>query len=276
MGRWIADSLVVWDDRARRISVITPEGGFARSFSLTLPNGLPFARVIGFYPDGSFLGMSFTNMGQAPKAGLQRVPIGLHHFGSDGSHLSALGEAPGTEVFYTVDGSGQVGLYRPHFFRSGNHLASERLLLAADDQWELTFRSRDGKVEQIVRWLTPAVSVTKDALAVSWQRMLEETSEARQRATRALADELTVHETLPAFENVFYDGSGRVWLQAYDPFIEDFVEWTVVGRDGEFLAAVTLPRGLRLLDAGSDWVLARLDDKLGVERLLLMTIVPTQ
>lgn len=108
MRTWIGDSIVVWDDRARRVSVITPEVTFAGSFRLTLPEGLAFARVLGVYPDGSFLGMSFTNMGQPPEAGLQRAPIQLHHFAPDGSHLATVGEVPGTAVFYVLHEEGLV------------------------------------------------------------------------------------------------------------------------------------------------------------------------
>jgi hypothetical protein len=49
-------------------------------------------------------------------------------------------------------------------------------------------------------------------------------------------------------------------------------EWTVVGPAGELIAAATVPRGLQFRDAGPDWVLVRVLDELGVERLLLATI----
>jgi hypothetical protein len=272
MRPWIADSLVVWDDRARRVSVITPEATFARSFSLTLPADVPFARVLGVYPDGSFLGMSFTNMGQPPEAGLQRAPIRLHHFAPDGTHAATVGEVPGTEVFYTTDASGQVGLYPPHFYRSGHHLASDRLLVAPNDRWELTFRSAEGEPVQIVRWLKLPTPVTADAVAASLERLMERTSEARRAATRAVAGELDIHGTMPAFDDAFYDRLGRVWLQDYDPSRGDLSEWTVVGPAGELIAAATVPRGLQFRDAGPDWVLVRVLDELGVERLLLATI----
>lgn len=272
MRPWIADSLVVWDDRARRVSVITPEATFARSFSLTLPEGVPFARVLGVYPDGSFLGMSFTNMGRRPLAGLQRAPIRLHHFTPDGTSAATVGEVPGTEAFYTTDASGQVGLYPPHFYRSGHHLASDRLLVAPNDRWELTFRSAEGEAVQVVRWLKPPTPVTADAVATSLERLMERTPEARRGATRAVAGELDIHETMPAFDDVFYDRLGRVWLQAYDPSGGDLSEWTVVGPAGELIAGTTVPRGLQFRDAGPDWALVRVLDELGVERLLLATI----
>ena len=269
---WIGDSLVVWDDRSRRISVITPEATFARSFGLTLPEGLSFSRVIGVYPDGSFLGMSFTNMGTPPEAGLQRAPIRLHHFRQDGTHGAVVGEVPGTEVFYTTEGSGQVGLYPPHFYRSGNHLASDRLLEAPNDDWELTFRAPDGAALQIVRWLKPPTPVTAEATAGSLERLMERTPEARRAATRAVAGELDIHDTMPAFADVFYDRVGRVWLQAYDLSGRDFIEWTVVGPEGNLIATTTVPSTLQLRDAGPDWVLARVRDELDVEHLWLATI----
>jgi hypothetical protein len=101
---------------------------------------------------------------------------------------------------------------------------------------------------------------------------MERTSEARRAATRAVAGELDIHGTMPAFDDAFYDRLGRVWLQDYDPSRGDLSEWTVVGPAGELIAAATVPRGLQFRDAGPDWVLVRVLDELGVERLLLATI----
>lgn len=274
LGRWMGDSLAVWDDRARRVSLISPRGEYLRSFALALPEGVRFARVLGFYPDGSFLGMSFTNFGAEPLAGLQRTPIVLHHFASNGDHLSELGEAAGTEVIYDFDNAGQVSLYAPHFYRGGFHEASDRLLKAPNDDWELTFLSPDGDEQQIVRWLKPPVQATEEAFEASWTRVLERTPEPRRAATRDKAADLRIHETLPAFNNVVYDRVGRVWLQGYDPFETDPVEWTVVGPEGDLLATIILPRGLTLRDAGADWALVRLRDDLGVETMLRATLNP--
>lgn len=273
MRPWLGDSLVVWDDRARRASVIAPDMTFARSFRLDVPEGIPFARVLGTYPDGSFLGMSFTNMNAPPQHGLQRAPIRLHHFGVGGEHLGVVGEAPGTELIMADPATGGSPFYPPHFYRSGNHLASEHLLLAPNDSWELTFSTPAGDTEQIVRWLKAPEPVTAEATQASLDRLLERIPETGHAAARAIAGELDIHTTMPAFDGVFYDRVGRVWLQAYDPAERPMVEWTVVGPEGELLATIVLPRSLALRDAGHDWMIARVLDDLEVEHVVLAQIM---
>ncbi len=272
MMPWLGDSLVVWDDRIRRLSVFDPDIVFARSFRLDLPEDLPFARVLGTYPDGSFLGMSFTNMGVPPEPGPLRSPIRLHHFGVDGAHLGVLGEVPGTELIVPEPAPGQAPFYPPHFFRSGNHLASDRLLVAPNDTWELSYRSPSGEVLQIVRWLRAPEAVTPEATAASLEGLLERLPEERRAMARSVASDLDVHATMPAFDRVFYDRLGRVWLEDYDPSDAATSGWTVVGRDGDLVATIALPRTLLIRDAGDGWLLARVLDDLDVEHLVLVTI----
>lgn len=272
MRRWIGDSLVVWDDRARRVSVLAPDATFARSFRLDLPEELPFVRVLGTYPDGSFMAMSFPNLGEPAAPGLRRAPIRLHHFDNDGAHLTIAGDVPGTEVIYSDGPGGGVPLYQPHFFRSGNHLAGDHLLVAPNDSWELNFRAPAGETRQIVRWLKEPTPVTADATAASLDRLLERTPEDRRGATRDAASSLDLHATMPAFDRVFYDRVGRVWLQDYEPDPSETVGWTVVGPEGELLADIELPASILLRDAGPDWLLARVLDELDVEHLMLAQI----
>lgn len=87
-----------------------------------------------------------------------------------------------------------------------------------------------------------------------------------------MADELDIHRTMPAFDGVFYDRTGRTWIQEYTRESDDPPSWTVIGPDGALLAETSLPRSWQLRDAGEDWAIVRVTDELGVERLWLTSI----
>ena len=74
----------------------------------------------------------------------------------------------------------------------------------------------------------------------------------------------------------FADAVGRVWVALRDPAAgDDTTEWLVFDGTGTLTGRVALPSGLRLMDAGPDWVVGVETDALDVETVVLAPVAPT-
>ena len=81
-------------------------------------------------------------------------------------------------------------------------------------------------------------------------------------------------ETYPAYGELMAAADGSIWVQAYPAPGADERRWTVFSADGRTLRSVRAAAPLQLLDAGRDYVLARVRDEYGVESVHLYRIPP--
>ena len=80
-----------------------------------------------------------------------------------------------------------------------------------------------------------------------------------------------VAEHFPAFASVMSDRAGHLWVEEYG-FPGEEVDgglWTVFDPDGHVLGLVETPPGLAIHEIGEDYILARVQDDLGVEYVQL-------
>jgi hypothetical protein len=107
MWRTPSDSLVVLDILVRRLTVLGPDGGVGRSFSL---GGLGGAMVpsstgqvnmslpAGLLDEGSLIGVSLSLQINSERAGRFRDTMPAIRFGADGTVMDTLGWFPGIEM----------------------------------------------------------------------------------------------------------------------------------------------------------------------------------
>lgn len=98
----------------------------------------------------------------------------------------------------------------------------------------------------------------------------ENVEEAREQARRDIMA-TPVAEHFPAFASIMSDRTGHLWVEEYEVIGEESegVLWTVFGPDGHVLGFVETPEGLTIYEIGEDYILARVQNELGVESVQL-------
>jgi hypothetical protein len=74
-------------------------------------------------------------------------------------------------------------------------------------------------------------------------------------------------EHVPAFQGLIMDDQANVWLERYRQPWEEDSRYEIVDRQGRWLGQVEVPAKLRIFQIGTDFVLGRQVDSLGVERV---------
>jgi hypothetical protein len=72
-------------------------------------------------------------------------------------------------------------------------------------------------------------------------------------------------ETMPAFESLLLDAEGSLWVEDTHIPGDTLRTWTVFDEEGAPVTRLSLPRANRVLEIGSDFVLAVFRDELDVE-----------
>jgi hypothetical protein len=270
VGRGVADSLLVWDRRLRRLSVLTPGGTFVRSFALQTTDSVPFASVAGVYGDGSLLATGFAEVGDTgPSDGRQVYSSPLYHFGPKGEFRSQAGSFPGTESYYVVYPDGGFSVFPVLFPRVSFRLpVGDRLLFATSDRYELEFMRPDGTLEMILRRDAPNVPIGSEARRVATERLLASVRAGDEDETRAVLERMEVPEHLPHLGDVFGDRLGRTWVREYRLEEAPTAEWIVFDESGLVVGSVGLPSNFSPRDAGADYVVGVVTDELGVESVV--------
>lgn len=73
------------------------------------------------------------------------------------------------------------------------------------------------------------------------------------------------YEPVPVFRRVTVDRLGYVWAERYPLPSDTIGSWTILSPEGRWLGEVAAPLAVEPLEIGESYVLARLQDELGVE-----------
>lgn len=265
-----ADSVAVWDLRARRISVVSAHDGTGREVPVSFPMvqdteirvGTAWAQpqLLGTLEDGSFVLAPPTLAPSSPGV-LTSTERELWLYGADGSPVRSLGGFPGPGSWLPpVDQLARLGPgarlpsppYPPVFSVA---TSATRVAVGASAGYEIEVFSAAGEhLLTIVRndvdvELTPAHvdaylrqerSAVPDGDAL-WEEMLES---------------LPYPPTVPPFRSVRADEDGHLWVEGFpDPSSPGPTRWDVFDDGGERVALVRTPEGFEPLAIGRDALL---------------------
>jgi hypothetical protein len=84
-----------------------------------------------------------------------------------------------------------------------------------------------------------------------------------------------VAEAKPAHGRLLLDPAGQLWVNQWNLWadhLKDGPQWWVFDPDGRMVATARMPEGFRAFHVGDDVVLGRVQDQLGVERVVRMPL----
>ena len=268
LASWPGDSLAVWDNRLRRLTVMDPHGALGRALTIAAAEGMEAPAFSHVLDDGRLVVVSPSLLGSEPWNGLRRIPVRVAVLHPDGTLAADLGEHPGQETFMRV-GEGSIEIMRLTFARgyavSG---AGDETLIAPNDRLELRYWDATGALTRVVRIARPPRLVTEADRAAELERRLTGAPEQARPGIRRAFEEFPGPDTLPAFSEAGTDTQGYTWVRPFRTAADTGRErWIVLDPEGVALGTVELPEGIDVYEIGADYVLGRWADELGVEHV---------
>ena len=273
------DSLLVWDEGLRRVTVLAPDGSFVRDALVSLGSGTP-VDVVTALEDGRLVTARRLNFPQGSMNYLRDTLSFALEIAEPGTTSVPVARLGGREWQVRSSGSGGIGIMLLPFSRNAFAAAGAgRFYMAESDRYEIRAYNPEGSITQILRLATAPPPVTEpllDSLADYWH--MEAEAEAATRGytlpgrTPEQYREETRHlawvPTLPAFSALIVDDAGNLWVRDYDrPWLSNTVSsrWAVFAPDGSLRARVTMPSGLDVRCIQGRVVLGVVTDSLGIE-----------
>ena len=274
-----AQSVVAYDIRTRRVTVLGGDGGILEDYPFVF-EGLA-ADEIGCSPNGrlAFTG-SGTELGDtALEPGTIRRGIVSLGFAERGdTEITVLREGiPDTEQTYL----GSPGDYAPGSIWSHDAVfaaTDDGVWLGTGDDYEVEFVDWTGATTRRIRWEGPDLTVTQHDIDRHRENLQERYRRRGDPDWRARFESSWEWESgriplvFPACNRLLLGDDGVLW-------IHDFIrtgehsEWFAFTEDGRWVRSLVLPPRTRLFDIGPDWALVLTLDDQDVQRLAVHTLV---
>jgi hypothetical protein len=270
------DSILIYDQAFRRISVLGGKGEYRRTFALRGNGAQAFILVPeGVFADGSILAARNTfPAGDALVTGVVRNSVAYYRVDAQGEILDSLGQFPGLENYIRVS-ENWVSVSALPFARTPSAVTlGAELLVGNGATYSVAVYSSEGRLLRVMRRLTANLPVGPGHIDAYKLHQLAGIQNAEQRAEREkeFAD-VPFPETFPAFTAVRADSDGNIWVNDFAMTGEAVWSWSVFDPDGHWLGSVDAPRGFTIHQIGADYVLGRSLDDMDVERVVMYRLL---
>lgn len=247
-------------DAAQRVQAFTPDGTLLRTVNRQVMEGRNFTHDFGHLANGGTVlvgvDLPFDTVSRRP---LAMADVELRREGAPPQRLAAI---PAYQM------ARKAGRNMPLFLGPAARFVAEgdRACAGWTGNWQLTCWDATGRLLWVTRRDIAPRQVT--------EAEREAFREGHRRANRgappdrveAAARAMEFADERSQFGRVELSTTGEVWVgehllreemvfgRAGRPTPDGTVTWSVLGRDGRWIADVTLPKGFYLMDAGSDYV----------------------
>jgi len=268
------DSILLFDVLARRLTVFTKEGEYARDFRLTPPSGSPGVTPKGLFGPHDLLAVGYF-VGTVQRGSVTRNSTApVVGFGMSGEDPRELVVVPSPESWHppTSSRGGVAGSVPPVPFLRGTGVltAGQFAVVAPYDTYELRLFDNTGRLRRIIRRAADPVRVTDADVKAFIDRESRRNPGSRAGLER-VAREAPIPKTMPAYGQIL-SGAGNIWVEESRPASESDVMWTVFSVDGQAIATVLTPEDLEILDIGHHHVIGLWRDDLDVEHVRMYTL----
>jgi hypothetical protein len=191
LERSAADSLLVIDTSARRVSVLDPVGDYVREFDVG--GSALVTRIVGRFVDGSLLTAPAVVMGPEPNSNsteIMRPPFVLVRIGTGTGAPDTLGEFPGAERIMRIATSGgqitSIEIRSVPYAKSPTFAVhGDEVYVGSQDFAEIAVHGKDGGLRRIIRTGRQPEPVTEAHLNALFERYLAAMPEETRAAARA-------------------------------------------------------------------------------------------
>ncbi len=269
------DSILAFDFRLQRLSILSADGKYVRSFNMPRLGAGYSAQPVGTLRDATIVVQATRQfmMGDSPP-GVNRESAVLYRVSRTGEALDSLAAVPGWERYVrTVQVNGRAGFTvdaLPFACVPVVAVRGDRVFVGASDSYEIDVYSPDGKRERRITHNQPNRRVTRadvDRFQEARIASAAAQSELYKQRTQEALQEMKTPDVMPAYSNLHVDTDGNLWVQDYRAEGETHTRWTVFDRSGRAVARVNGPDGFTVLDIGKDGIVGLSRDQLEVEHV---------
>lgn len=286
MWRTPTDSLVVLDILVRRMTVLGPDGGVGRSFSLgglggaMMPDAsgsVNMSLPSGMLDDGSLIGVSLALQINSNREGTFRDSIPAIHFGPDGAVVDTMSWFPGLEMEQMTLSFGGQSVSTPTGVPLGKNTiivaAGSHAYVATNNSWEVQVWQPGTGLQRIIRLNRPARALAAEGVAQHRKDMIQlMDAQAGASLPAQLRDQMverinsvTYPSALPFIANILVDDSGHLWVQEQDQPGDRTPHFAVFDPTGRMLGWVDMPDRFRPTQIRGDQVIGVWQDDDDVE-----------
>jgi hypothetical protein len=269
-----SDSLLVWDARLRRLTVLDREGNVGRT-----AQGPTFDRE--FYYLRAVLGnrsiIGSIDRGitvDSARAGVQQNSSELFRLDPSG-RTQTLARVFTSESFVsTTDGGTVMSL---PFGRNGVFAAGyDRFYYGDASAFQFAEYNTDGQLLRLIRnEMHRPTPVTETMLGeyIDLAAGGFRNDPAQARRVRDILTAAPRASFVPSYGGALVDAVGNLWVAEYAPAGADHSRWTVFDTSAALLGTVVFPPGLTVYEIGSDYVLGRQRNEWDVERVVVYSLM---
>lgn len=262
------DSLLVWDVRLQRVTVLDQQGAVGRVTDVEIPSFNP--RMLGTFGDGSFLLRSDLFVRPGEEIRTQRS-LFFHHR-RDGTVTDTVASYPNFRSV-PLDLPGDRSMFGGVAFgpRTVATLGDAAFYVGTGRGYRIDVRAPDGSLRRVIRLDRSPEPVTEEDRS-RWreQRLAGADGENERRDTRAILDQTPVAETFPPYDRMHADRTGHLWVRDYrKPWQEGPDRWLVFDPAGRLVATAQLPAFRFVFEIGRHYVIGLALDEMDVEHVRL-------
>lgn len=271
--RGLADSLIVWDSRSVRASVVTADAGFVRTIPLEASPQAP--RLEGVDSKGRLLVVA-PDFGASSSPEIRRLTERRFLYDGSGRLIDTLGASPG--MTGVIRGAAdRMEIQKPLVAPTTTYAIGGSILwIETGEARALEYVDLETGVDHVVSWDGPDLTMTPAYRQAIIRDLAARVPEEMRVGYRASLERRPVPPTIPATARVLADRMGRGWLElAPTPGGRDRTEWIVFGVDGRPEAKLGLDRSISILSVLDDAVIVVERDEFDVERVSLYRLEGT-
>jgi hypothetical protein len=271
MRRIHGDSLLIWDFGNRRVTVLAPDGEYARS--MRSPGTLESFYGDDVFADGTILGQhdeGFTQEGSVTGIRQDTSTVVRTAPGSDSMDTLALIPTASTYI-----SGGEHFLVRSIPFHADvvEVVAGRGAYIASSAQFDIGYYNPAGQLARIVRLdrSPTAIDATarKDFIAA---RLARARNDADRERIAASYEDLPFPDHFPAFSALAVDADSNLWASSFTTSDSLPTRWTIFEPEGRLLAETVTPAHFRVSEIGSSDIIGVRADSLGVEQVQVLGI----
>lgn len=274
MFRSAGDTLWVEDRRQRRITVLAPDLAVVETIRVTAVPAASGIRIRptlrGVLADGAWISSHGISLFRDPQAStVFRDSLILHRVDPAGGTIDSLGLILGVQRYEYLPGDGSVWFGDlPLGYVETLAVAGDRYFYGDAKRFEIEERAPDGRLVRRIRLCEETETIDPVQLdRVIEDRLSDSSDELRDGEERAMRG-VPRSDLAPAFLQLLVDAEERLWVRDFT-YPGTPQRWMVFDRDGVWLGAVESPADPTVLEIGSDYMLARHSDALGVHSVRL-------
>jgi hypothetical protein len=263
----LADTLLVWDPRARVLTRVGLSGTVLRQDTLRMADSTRRFAVLGAFSDGALLaeaGVALELKDREP--GLVRPGRSLFRFSNGAS--DSIDVLPGEELRLSITDGRPVLTAVAFGLGSRLTVLPDGYVTSSGDRIELEEHDESGRLRRIIRWPGARLPVTSDDIDRQGRALLGSAGSGVQRAQLdSIWRDMPKPDSLPAVIGMIADPQALAWVRRGMHVADTDTEWWVIAKDGTWLGSMLLPGTAVPLDISGEWIVLRTVDGNRIERV---------